>query len=308
MDAQDLARLSRVCVRLWKLAGDKTLWEKVDLSAGPLTLQQLWKLLRSRLTSSLKALKIRGFAKIYPGSPRWKTESVSPSFMIELSKRSSNLQDLYLQEMYFPEKINISHIPPWVVTLSLRGSQFASSLAWFSSNHSLQKLKHLDICKCVGITQKAFVEISKLTSVEVLCLNDCYNVNNTTIKILSQSLIHLKHLDVRGTNITDNAIITIGQYLDRLEDLQLGGVPGNSESTSRSQSITDNGLLGLGSAILCLVKLNISSTSITNETLRLLGRFYPNLKCLNVTNTFVTHEGTKEFKDKLAHCNVIFDR
>ncbi|MFV0445558.1 MAG: tetratricopeptide repeat protein [Planctomycetaceae bacterium] len=111
--------------------------------------------------------------------------------------------------------------------------------------------------------------------------------------IVLRSLPELRHLNLRGTRITDAGLVVLNQ-LPRLEFLGLSHT-----------AVTDRGLAAL-SGLKQLRYLSLAETAITDASVTSLSKL-PKLEGLNIKGTGFTRSGVSALRALLPNCKIVMD-
>ena len=300
LDSLSLVCASKVCRRWYNISQDNTLTSIFDLRMYPVTLPQLWKISRSKLTKSTTSVHVRG--KL---SKNKKMEHLTEPYLKDLFiKRCNGINNLsfeYFDLQNVPLNSIVEHVSKDLVSLSLSGSMLP--LKWFEGfKHDITfpHLKVLNLDTCSKVSNADLESISYVNSLEKLILCNCYRISARGIPSIAKNLINLKYLDFSGCpGINDVALF-------HLSNLSL-----NHLLVKFCHHITDYGV-GLlfkdfSRIHKTLKKLDLYSChELTNKFLdTLLGNGSMNLTQLDIGGcNKLSKEKIDLFRDEWSHCVV----
>ncbi|KAG7165817.1 F-box/LRR-repeat protein 12-like [Homarus americanus] len=225
--------MCRTCERFNKVASDKSLWTAVDFSEGCLSLQQL-KRCHVFLRSTTRQLILRGHKKKYAGTPKWKTPLISAALLKLIGERCPNLEELTLSEAYVDaNKLKVTDFLPVqsLTKFCLIDCEFVNlpspsrDGSYFRRTHKiLPRLECLKIIKCAWVDDYDVMVLSKVDSLKKLVLRNLPKVGRAMAYIALSfrfGFQNLEELDVRGTSLEDNEVISIVKN-GKLRALYLG--------------------------------------------------------------------------------------
>nr|XP_053636512.1 leiomodin-3-like [Cherax quadricarinatus] len=229
----DLLTLSQTCERFNKVASDKSLWIDVNFSEGCLSLQQLRRC-HVFLRPTTRRLILRGHKKKYAGTPKWKTPLISAGLLKLIGERCPNLEELTLSEAYIDaNKLKVTDFMP-VQSLNkfcLIDCEFVNlpsplrDGSYFKRTHKiLPRLECLKIIKCTWVDDYDVMVLSKVDSLKKLVLRNLPKVGRAMAYIalgFRFGFQNLEELDMRGTSLEDNEVISIVRN-GKLKSLYLG--------------------------------------------------------------------------------------
>ncbi|XP_064115275.1 leiomodin-3-like [Macrobrachium nipponense] len=233
LKAWDLIHLAKTCERFSKVARDKSLWVEVDFSAGCLSLQQLrqW---HTFLRPSTRRLILRGFKRRFAGTPRSKVPLISASFLKLLGEKCQELEELTFCEAFIDaRRVKIHDFLPVksIKKLSLVDCECVNlpspvvEGSYFKRTHKiLTNLQYLKITKCNWIDDYDLMVLSKIDTLKSLVLRNLPKVGRAMAYIalgFRFGFQNLEHLDLRGTSLEDNEVLSVVQN-GKLQSLYVG--------------------------------------------------------------------------------------
>ena len=245
----------------------------------------------------------------------------------DLQERCPNLRTLWLHNCNL-QQVNAALLPSSLHTLDLDWSVVPHR--WFKPIEmgSLKNLKVLKLSQCnqhYPIRLSDFEHISKLATLEVLDLGNCFMLTDDKLRVvatkltcltelrinqtdctnralihISRNLRNLKVLDVSKTELSDAAVRSVISSLKNLKVLKLSGCSRikmtNLEhinevadlevlDLSYCWRVTDDALKVVAEKLTSLTELRIKGTSCTDLALPHISRNLKNLKLLDVPLT-----------------------
>ena len=216
-------------------------------------------------------------------------KNLSTAMLKDLQERCPNLRTLWLHNCNL-EPVNAALLPSSVHTLDFYWS--AVPLGWFKpiETGSLKNLKVLKLSRCSRISLTDLEHISKVATLEVLDLGDCYRVTDDALRVVAEKLTCLTELRINGTSCSDLALHHISRNLKNLKLLDV----------SENYRLSDAAIASVASGLKNLVHLNISGCEVLTDTA--VNSVANNLKQLQVFhfyNTNTTCEPVRSFSKKM---------
>ena len=207
LDSLSLACASKVCRRWYNISQDNTLTSAFDLRMYPVTLNQLWKISRRKLTKSTTSVHVRGIL-----SKNKEMERLTQPYLKDLFlKRCNGINNLsfeYFDLQNIPLNSIVEHVSRDLISLSLSGSLLP--FKWFEGlKHEIRfpRLKVLNLDTCSKVSNADLESISYVNSLEKLILCNCHRISARGIPSIAKNLTNLKYLDFSGcTGINDVAL------------------------------------------------------------------------------------------------------
>ncbi|XP_078658057.1 F-box/LRR-repeat protein 12-like [Branchiostoma floridae x Branchiostoma belcheri] len=248
---RDLLRAARVCKRWKRLAYERPLWKRVDLSPYNRRLdgRAMWRIVRQFFTPSLTSLTLAGH--LHSGRTG---EIVSTPLLLELRSRSPSLQHFCITTADLTS-ISLSDLPESLVTLEARNCELPPR--WFKSlepDGAFRNLRAIDLSCCSRVSDPDVTDICHAAALKVLKLSWCYRITDASVQHLAEKLTQLERLDLEGCKITDVSLHHIGRHLKHLTFLNL----------SQCRQLTQAGLDGVKTMLKHLEHLCLDSCAPIN--------------------------------------------
>ncbi|KAH3721181.1 F-box/LRR-repeat protein 12-like [Dreissena polymorpha] len=214
LNVKEICIISRVCKRWNKIAKDKSLWRRIDMTDARINLKKAWKFYRSRLSDCLQKLCMRGYYS--PGDAvKQKKAVLSDALLEDIHTSCPNIEEIVLEKFYLGS-ISSSKLPSSLVCLRLSHCQWP--IGWMKGAE-LPNLRSLYVDHCSRIDNGELKEFFKLSSVELLHLGHLYRVKTEGIQGLTESMTQLKNLTLCNMNVDDLAVHHICRNLKQLNRL-----------------------------------------------------------------------------------------
>ncbi|GFQ96388.1 hypothetical protein TNCT_726431 [Trichonephila clavata] len=257
---KELCLCSRVCQRWYILAKDFSLRKRIVIKK-PLQSYQFSSLVHHHFTHVLKEFKLLITCGEYS------LLSIEKDALWRLALQSNNIKKLVLMSCSLLI-VSLKDFPSSLEHLSIRGSEIYPYV-FFGQNPSLY-VPHL-VCLDIGgvsnfLTSQDLHVFSKLKFLRALYMDGCFRVNNGGIESIIDILPQLEVLDVEGTDISDDGVITIFNFCSNIRNLYIGNTSVNDAAFSLVEAQALPHL-----RTLCVMNTNISSTVLHSFLLQNLS-------------------------------------
>ncbi|XP_045541274.1 uncharacterized protein LOC123722745 isoform X2 [Papilio machaon] len=260
LSPSDLKALGFTCMRFASLVLERSLWRKVDARGQPCGTAR-FKWLLNAIHRDTTSLMLTGYAgqndgvvstPSWPDEPRneaWElvAEDFIPAEKDQKPGKCTGPRFTFTGAMYFKliEKcpklttlileycnincrtIQLSHLPPTLKTLSLKGAKCFNLLMdrsfLFKIQDALPYLETLDFSECDWLDPSSFLPLSKLRALTRLRLRDCPRLSEFVAYSSLASRYGfrvLQELDLRGCPVGDSEVSSLS-WLPELRVLQL---------------------------------------------------------------------------------------
>ncbi|NXJ96602.1 DRC6 protein, partial [Corythaixoides concolor] len=186
-----------------------------------------------------------------------------------------------------------------LVKVSVEGNNQITDLSFKLMSKCCPYLRHIHMVDCQKITDAGLEMISPLKHILVLNVADCIRIGDEGVRTFVQGSSGAKLRELNLTNciqITDASVTEIAQRCPELAYLSL----------HHCENVTDAGIQALGN-MLSLISIDISGTSISDMSLRVLGH-YGKIKELSVSECKnISDIGIQEFckgTKYLEYCHI----
>lgn len=192
--------------------------------------------------------------------------------------------------------MTVNHLPDTLVEIGLKSCVMISD--FFCDIGLYPALRVLDLEQSSKTTDRDIAHICKCESLEILNLNGCFRISNSSIENITKSLPKLKELHLKDTKCNDNSLFYISCNLKNLTKLSLGGLQKVWQS-----DLSCKGLRCNIPSITSLSHLDLSNTSSCDDSVLCALQVCTNLSHLDIRGTNV-----KSSNIMPAECTVVCDK
>lgn len=320
LDLSDKGRVSQVCL-LWRdSAYNRQVWKNVE---AKLHLNQyIPSLFSSLVRRGIKKIQILSFKKnirylvlqslstIESLNLRGCYKLTDSSFSYLLNRKLSSLTSLNIslcKQITDNTLSTISENLPSLTSLNISGCSNVTGNGILSISSTLTNLKVLKMRslrhltdECIQyITGKSYLKIPGLLQLEILDLQDCQRIKDDSLFNISETLTHLKCLNLNFCNeITDHGLLHLScmpslqglslRLCSNIGDLGIAhlAASSNTQLTSLDVSfcdhITDHSLISISQGIFQLRSLGLSACPITDVGISTLVQTTSNLRAFHL--------------------------
>ncbi|XP_075747028.1 F-box/LRR-repeat protein 12 isoform X1 [Rhipicephalus microplus] len=291
-----------VCRQWRRIAHDKVLRRRIDVSGKPLSSLRAWHLIRAHADANLVELRMSGSAqKFFSG--RRAQHVYTPKFFKYLAQCCPSLKVLHFTGAFLARnmvttKMSISDFPQSLTYLSLRGCFFhpAEFLRAQLGQPSLKFLQLLDLAECNLVSSVELGRLEQWPSLRALSLEGCHRVNDGGLSNILPLLSNLVALDIEGTDIGDRGVQIILLHGLNLKLLFLGHTSCTGEAF-----VSVSGCRKLRLSHVCLRR-----TLVKEEHLCRLLQMVPDLMWLAVTSRHMSVDVIARVKKAVpASCSYV---
>ncbi|XP_037275913.2 F-box/LRR-repeat protein 12 isoform X2 [Rhipicephalus microplus] len=299
---KELCSCAGVCRQWRRIAHDKVLRRRIDVSGKPLSSLRAWHLIRAHADANLVELRMSGSAqKFFSG--RRAQHVYTPKFFKYLAQCCPSLKVLHFTGAFLARnmvttKMSISDFPQSLTYLSLRGCFFhpAEFLRAQLGQPSLKFLQLLDLAECNLVSSVELGRLEQWPSLRALSLEGCHRVNDGGLSNILPLLSNLVALDIEGTDIGDRGVQIILLHGLNLKLLFLGHTSCTGEAF-----VSVSGCRKLRLSHVCLRR-----TLVKEEHLCRLLQMVPDLMWLAVTSRHMSVDVIARVKKAVpASCSYV---